>query len=123
MAEREKLIGTDAEIPGIKETRYDDGVNISPEMSAPEANVPEAKKVAVGGEVMVSTLVHLLGIPNKNEFKILDKKIDLVLNRLNSLSAKVDAVAADLSSGGLVSALTRIDEQLLSIQQNMDNGK
>ena len=121
---------TETETPEIKDTKYDDSVNISPEMSAPEASAaPEAvgaaesKKTGAGGEITASTLLHLLNIPNKNEFKILEKKIDLVLNRLNSLSSKIDTVVADISSGGIASALTRIDDQLLAVQHKMDDKK
>ena len=130
---------TEPEVPEvreIKETKYDDSVDISPagagmstpEVAAetattPEAAAHEAKKVGAGGEITASTLVHLLGIPNKSEFKILERKMDLVLNRLNSLSTKIDAVVTDLSSGSMASALARIDEQLLAVQQKIDSKK
>ena len=110
-----------SEVREIKETRYDDGVNISPEISAPEAgSAAEAKKTGAGGDITAATLVHLLGIPNKNEFKILEKKMDLVLNRLNSLSTKFDTVVTGMSSDNLLATLTRIDEQLVVIQQKLD---
>ena len=133
MAEKDKLTEADKtadiEIPEVKETKYDDNVNISPEGSSHEANVAhetsalESKKMGAAGEITASTLLHLLNIPNKNEFKILEKKIDLVSSRLNSLSAKIDTIVSDISSGSLMSALTRIDEQLLAMQQKVDSKK
>lgn len=127
MVEKEKLSEADAavesDVSEIKETKYDDSTNISPEMNIAEANAVEAERGGGRRDITVSSLVHLLGIPNKDELKILDKKIDLVLNRLNSLAVKVDAIASDLSSGGLSSALVRIEEQLLTVRHKVDSGK
>jgi len=128
MTEKDKLTETDktesVEIPEVRETKYDDDISINPEMSTPETSTAvESKKTGAGGEITAATLLHLLNIPNKNEFKILEKKIDLILSRLNSLSAKVDTVVSDISSGSMMSALARIDEQLLAVHQKIDSKK
>ncbi|MDR2338154.1 MAG: hypothetical protein LBE20_05855 [Deltaproteobacteria bacterium] len=71
-------------------------------------------------DITVSTLVHLLGVPTKDEFNILDKKIDLVFNKLDSLTSKLNMLASDLSTSSLNSTLERIDEQLLSIKDKIN---
>jgi hypothetical protein len=77
-------------------------------------------KKAKTRDTSVSTLVNLLGVPTKDELKILDKKIDLILNKLDSLIAKVGTLSSELSTGSLNSALERIDELLISIKAKVE---
>ena len=104
--------------PAVPETKYEDSTNISPDADVTELSAIEAKKG--GHDITVSSLIHLLGIPNKDELKILDKKIDLVLSRLNSLAVKVDAMASDLSSGELSSTLARMEDQLMALRSGKE---
>ena len=69
-----------------------------------------------GRDLQVSALVHLLGLPTKDELKVLEKKVDLITNKLTTLGVKVDRLMTEMTQSDLSSALDRIDSQIADLR-------
>lgn len=90
---------------------------ISDISSAVSEGTEEKKKASVGSrDIQVSALLHLLGLPTKDEFKVLEKKVDLLGNKLSSLSAKLDRMLSEISQAEIIGAVERAETQVADLK-------
>ena len=84
----------------------------------PEVDPSDEKKKASYGsrDLQVSALVHLLGLPTKDELKVLEKKVDLLSNKLTSLAGKVDRMLSELSQTEIIGAVERAELQVADLK-------
>ncbi len=68
-------------------------------------------------DVSAATLVRMLGIPTKTEIKILETKLDLLINKINSLTTKFDTANKDFANHDLSSTLERIETCIYSLKK------
>ncbi|MCC6932623.1 MAG: hypothetical protein IT292_05145 [Deltaproteobacteria bacterium] len=69
-----------------------------------------------GRDLQVSALVHLMGLPTKDDYKVLEKKVDLLSNKLTSLAVKVDRVLTEISQSEIIGAIERVDLQISDLR-------
>ena len=83
--------------------------------AAAELENKEDKRRSGGRDLQVSALVHLMGLPTKDDYKVLEKKVDLLSNKLTSLAVKVDRVLTEISQSEIIGAIDRVDMQVADL--------
>ena len=80
--------------------------------------VTEEKRKAFAGsrDLQVSALVHLLGLPTKDELKVLEKKVDLLSNKLTSMAGKLDRMLSEISQAEIIGAVERAELQVADLK-------
>ena len=79
--------------------------------------IEEKKKGSAGSrDLQVSALVHLLGLPTKDELKVLEKKVDLLSNKLTSMAGKLDRVLSEISQAEIIGAIERAELQVADLK-------
>jgi hypothetical protein len=89
------------------------------EETASESSSSAAPQTAAGGttrDLMVSTLVHLMGLPTGKQLEVLETKVDAVASKLTTLSLKLDRLAAQEDERDMGSVLDRIDLQIADLR-------
>lgn len=67
-------------------------------------------------EMPVSTLVRLMGVPTSQDLTILESKLDIILTKISSLSARMDRMEKYRTESQSESYLERIDYQLAEVR-------
>ena len=79
------------------------------------------------GEISAATIARMMGLATATDMKLLISKIDLVLGRVNAMTARMEKVAAAIGQVPTGSDLERIDVQIGSlrtiIKESMGTGK
>lgn len=103
----------------------DNRTSTTAEASKPAtAEVQATKIVTVGeesgrGEVSAATIGRMLGLASVRELNLLDGKIELLMSKINNMSAKVERVVSILGSAPTGKDLERIDVQLAAIRTQL----
>lgn len=70
----------------------------------------------VAGEIPVSTIVRMMGLPTKHELALLEQKIDALTGKINILGSKLERIVSNFEHG---SEFDRIDVQLTDIRTTL----
>ena len=90
---------------------------INENVGSENVGIEERKKASVGSrDLQVSALVHLLGLPTKDELKVLEKKVDLLSNKLTSMAGKLDRVLSEISQAEIIGAIERAELQVSDLK-------
>lgn len=68
------------------------------------------------GDVSASTIAKMMGLITSKEFQVLEGKIDLSLNRINNIQAKMEKIQSSFASLPTGHDLERIDVQLAALR-------
>lgn len=101
-----------------KETAADsDSSELVTELKAAVEEAVGGPAVSTSGtrEMTLATLVHLLGLPTAQQLSAVENKIDLLLAKLGSITARIELLERQKESGG-ENAISRIDFQLTEIK-------
>ena len=94
------------------------GSGVDNEVISPkdDAALDPDRRRSGGRDLQVSALVHLMGLPTKDDYKVLEKKVDLLSNKLSSLAVKVDRLLTEISQTEIIGAIERVDMQVADLQ-------
>ena len=68
------------------------------------------------GEMSLTSLVHLLGLPTSSQIDLIETKLELVATKLNSLAQKLERSLGESHSSEVEVRLGRIDLQLAELR-------
>lgn len=70
-------------------------------------------------DLTVNALLHLMGLPTGSQLSVLDSKLDLVMTKLTTLSAKIDRMNSQFELLSSTSATERLEFQVSEIRSIM----
>lgn len=71
------------------------------------------------GEVSAATIGRMLGLASVRELGLLDGKLDLMMSKVNHLTAKLERITSILSSAPTGKDLERIDVQIAALRTQL----
>jgi hypothetical protein len=86
---------------------------------------PTTKIVSLGeeqsprGEVSAATIGRMLGLASVRELSLLDGKLDLMMSKVNHLTAKLERITSILGSAPTGKDLERIDVQIAALRTQL----
>lgn len=71
------------------------------------------------GEVSAATIGRMLGLASVRELNLLDGKLDLMMSKVNHLTAKLERITSILGSAPTGKDLERIDVQIAALRTQL----
>jgi len=85
-------------------------------MGEPENTYTPEDSGKKGQDVSAATVARMMGLATASDVKLLDGKIELLISRVASLTAKVEKTAQSVSKVSTTSDIDRIDLQISGLK-------
>ncbi len=106
----------------IEENTHPESTDSTDSVETKVQNVSDTGNRAASGtagssrDLMVSTLMHLMGLPSSKQLGVLERKVDALAGKLTALSLKIDRYAGKKEDTEIDGVLERIDLQIADLR-------